>query len=73
MGFAPGGSPIDRQSCDTVDSNSFPGGATDGDQRLCWHTGANTLNAGWRCGKDDFLQSNPNFERLIYTRPGPLE
>ncbi len=64
-GFAPQGSVINRNSCDIIDSQTYPGGgATDGAQRICWHTSASALSSGWRCGKPDFLGST--YERLIY-------
>ncbi|MBK8259546.1 MAG: hypothetical protein IPK82_43670 [Polyangiaceae bacterium] len=64
-GFAPASSPVNRNSCDIVDSLSYPGGgASDGDQRICWHTGGNSLSSGWRCGKDDFIGFN--YERVIF-------
>jgi hypothetical protein len=64
-GFAPQGSPINRNSCDIVDSQSYPGGgAADGDKRICWHTSSSTLASGWRCGKPDFLGAT--HERLIF-------
>lgn len=63
-GFAPAGSPVNRNSCDIIDSQSYPGGgAADGDSRICWHTGG-ALSSGWRCGKPDFLGSN--YERFIF-------
>lgn len=67
-GFAPQGSPLNRNSCDVTDSASYPGGgASDGALRLCWHTNGGTLMAGWRCGKPDFLGGN--YERVIYQAP----
>ncbi|MBK8258780.1 MAG: hypothetical protein IPK82_39750 [Polyangiaceae bacterium] len=64
-GFAPEGSPLNRNSCDIIDSQSFPGGgATDGAFRLCWHTFGNNIDSGWRCGKADSLSGS--HERLIY-------
>lgn len=64
-GFAPAGSPVNRNSCDIVDSQTYPGGgASDGDQRICWHTGGNALSSGWRCGKPDFLGGT--YERLVF-------
>jgi hypothetical protein len=61
MGFAPAGATLSRNSCDT--------GATDGDQRLCWHTGG---GGGWRCGTTTNLNSDAGWERVVYQRPGPL-
>jgi hypothetical protein len=69
-GFAPQGSPINRFSCDTIDSNSFPGGATDGDHRLCWHTTGGRIDHGWRSGRTDFLQFVNTYKRSIYV-PAP--
>ncbi|MFO0592827.1 MAG: hypothetical protein U0441_35110 [Polyangiaceae bacterium] len=64
-GFAPGGSPVNRNSCDIVDSQTYPGGgASDGDLRICWHSGGGFLASGWRCGKPDFLGST--YERLVF-------
>jgi hypothetical protein len=66
-GFAPQGSPINRDSCDIIDSDDFPdGGATDGDHRLCWHTGGGFIEAGWRSGRTDFLQDVDTYRRAIY-------
>jgi hypothetical protein len=65
-GFAPQGSPINRFACDTIDSNSFPGGATDGDHRLCWHTTFGRIDWGWRSGRTDFLQFVNTYKRSIY-------
>jgi hypothetical protein len=62
-GFAPAQSPVNRNSCDIVDSQSYPGGASDGDSRICWHTGG-SLQSGWRCGKPDFLGGS--HERYIF-------
>ena len=67
-GFAPQGSPLNRSSCDIIDSATYPGGgATDGDYRICWHTGSAALSSGWRCGKPDFLGNT--HERVIFTAP----
>ena len=64
-GFAPQGSVINRNSCDIVDSQTYPGGgAVDGDKRICWHTSANALSTGWRCGKPDFLGAT--YERIVF-------
>jgi cysteine-rich repeat protein len=66
-GFAPQGSPIERSSCDYLDSDSYPGagGVSDGDQRLCFHTGGGAIAGGWRCGRTDFLQGTNTHERVI--------
>lgn len=64
-GFAPASSPVNRNSCDIVDSLTYPGGgAADGDKRICWHTGGGSISSGWRCGKPDFLGNT--YERLVY-------
>ncbi len=64
-GFAPQGSILNRNSCDIIDSQSYPGGgATDGAQRICWHTSGNALSTGWRCGKPDFLGAG--YERILF-------
>ena len=64
-GFAPASSPVNRNSCDIVDSQTYPGGgASDGDLRICWHSGGGAIASGWRCGKPDFLGST--YERLVY-------
>ncbi|MCA9528428.1 MAG: hypothetical protein KC549_19220 [Myxococcales bacterium] len=60
-GFAPAGAAVDRFSCDIAPGND--------DQRLCWHTGGDALNGGYRCGANTGL--NGGFERLIYTRDAP--
>jgi hypothetical protein len=62
-GFAPQGDAINRNSCDTVASSI--GGGADGTLRMCWHTGGNNINAGWRCGTNDSIFSG-TFERLIF-------
>jgi hypothetical protein len=60
LGFVPEGELPDRNSCDTGDSR--------GDERMCWHTEANALNTGYRCG-NDFLNSDPGWERVVFTGP----
>lgn len=62
-GFAPGGEPINRASCDTVNPDS-------GD-RLCWHTGPTTLNSGYRCGSNTNI-NNATYERIILQRDGDV-
>ncbi len=66
-GFAPQGLPIQRQSCDVLDSSLAAG--TNGEQRVCWTTFNNTLNDGWRCGQFDQLQQSLAYERVIFERP----
>ena len=74
-GFAPGGSSVNGGPCDASDSATFPGfgGVSDGDQRLCWHTGdlagctSGNICNGWRSGRNDFLQDGvQTHERFIY-------
>lgn len=58
-GFAPAGETVNRNSCDIgVDSNA--------NLRLCWHTFQDTLDTGFRCGDDQFLQDTNQFERVIF-------
>jgi hypothetical protein len=59
-GFAPGGEPVYRFSCDFNQ-----GGQTLPEQRLCWHTGNGALNIGYRCGNND-LNGDTSWERLVY-------
>src|ERR1051325_11656640 len=67
-GFAPQGDVINRSSCDIV-ASSFDGySGPDPTERLCWHTGGNFINSGWRCGANDSLFSSA-FERLIFQAP----
>jgi hypothetical protein len=59
-GFAPGNQAVNRFSCDYNDgSQLLP------DQRLCWHTGNNLINSGYRCGSND-LNGAFNWERVVY-------
>ncbi len=60
-GFAPSGAVVDRDECDVVT-------ATDPDLRLCWHTFAQQLTAGYRCGDND-LNGSTAFERVIFEAP----
>ncbi len=62
MGFAGAGAAVSRNSCDTN------GGAET--NRLCWHTGANNINPGWRCGANTGLNGDNGFERIIYQSAG---
>jgi hypothetical protein len=65
-GFAPQGEPIDRFTCDIVDS-FFAGGEGGPTQevRLCWHTSGGNASPGWRCGANDGL-GGATFERLVF-------
>lgn len=67
-GFAPEGDAIERFTCDTQDS-SIGNGGVHGDQRLCWHTNTGRIDGGWRCGKNDQLNSSFEYERLLFTAP----
>ena len=68
IGFAPSGAVVDRQSCDRVGFPDFGGAVDDGtgSERLCWHTSANALSAGFRCGVTSSFDGT--YERLMYTR-----
>ena len=63
-GFALAGDPIDRDSCDWLDGNYYPGTGTNGDLRLCWHTSGGYINGGWRSGRNDELGAS--YRRVIY-------
>jgi hypothetical protein len=65
-GFAPEGDTIERMTCDVQDSSIGASGG-DGDKRLCWHTASDVLEGGWRCGRNDTLNSSVDFERLLFT------
>jgi hypothetical protein len=67
-GFAPRGLPIHRYTCDITDSTLEEPGEG-GDQRLCWHTSGGYLSSGWRCGRIDMLNSDVNYERVLFTAP----
>ncbi|HVI03260.1 MAG TPA: DUF4215 domain-containing protein [Enhygromyxa sp.] len=41
-GFVLGGDPVNRNSCDVEEVNS--------QYRMCWHTGGDAINEGYRCG-----------------------
>jgi hypothetical protein len=64
-GFAPEGDPITRSTCDTQASSGQ--GGVDGDKRICWHTSGGYIQGGWRCGLKDGLNSDFNYERLLFT------
>ena len=55
-GFALEGDEITRNSCDTESGN--------GQYRLCWHTGDQSINTGYRCGT--IMNNGP--ERIIFHR-----
>jgi hypothetical protein len=60
-GFAPGGQPVNRFSCDYdgMGAQPFP------ELRMCWHTGGGSINSGYRCGNND-LNGGFNWERAVY-------
>jgi hypothetical protein len=58
-GFAPGGLPVNRDSCDFND-----GGQASPQLRLCWHTGGNSLTGGYRCGNDTPFGSD--WHRIVF-------
>lgn len=58
IGFTSVGTDVSRNSCDT--NNTVP------EQRMCWHTGGNSLNGGWRCGANTGL-FDASFERAVWT------
>jgi hypothetical protein len=57
-GFAKLGDALSRNSCDIQNTNPA--------LRLCWHTGGNSLNGGWRCGSTTSLNSSTTWERIVY-------
>jgi hypothetical protein len=62
MGFSPEGAMIFRNKCDF-------GVPEDADKRLCWHT----ISVGsFRYGVEDFLNSNPGWERIVLQRAGTV-
>jgi hypothetical protein len=58
-GFVRQGNTVSRNSCDTDTSGADA-------ERMCWHTGSNTINSGWRCGTTTDLNGDASWERLIY-------
>ncbi|HET8723674.1 MAG TPA: hypothetical protein VFM53_05665, partial [Anaeromyxobacteraceae bacterium] len=74
-GFAPAGAVIDRYTCDVAGGNPGWGPPYDAPPytldstspgRLCWHTGGQFINTGWRCGAAVWLNSDPNWVRVVY-------
>jgi hypothetical protein len=59
-GFAPGGEPVNRSSCDYND-----GTQTQPELRMCWHTYDGNFEGGYRCGSNDLNGAN-NWERLVF-------
>lgn len=60
-GFARQGDALDLDACDLA--SAHPG------ERLCWHTIAGALDAGYRCGSAEGLDADPTHERLIFQAP----
>ncbi len=58
IGFAPGGLPVNRNSCDVAAGSQ--------EQRMCWHSSGGNLTSGHRCGN---AGGGGGIERLIYQRP----
>jgi hypothetical protein len=56
-GFANQGDTVSLCSCDTDTS--------DGQDRLCWHTGGGTINGGYRCGNNVGLNGSTAWERVV--------
>ncbi|MFZ6179234.1 hypothetical protein [Nannocystis pusilla] len=61
-GFAAAGDTVNRIECDEdfVNPQSKP------EQRLCWHTLGDPMDAGYRCGADKGLNGSMDFERVIF-------
>ena len=58
-GFAPGGQPVNRFSCDFNEGNqSLP------HLRMCWHTSGNSISGGYRCGNTTPFGSD--WQRLVF-------
>jgi hypothetical protein len=55
-GFAPGGEVVNRNSCDTANSQSH--------LRMCWHSGGQSINSGYRCG-NNIVGGAGNWERVV--------
>jgi hypothetical protein len=61
-GFALSGDEVNRTECDTAEANS--------EMRLCWHTLANEIGTGYRCGAKYRLHGSFAFERVIFAADG---
>lgn len=59
IGFVAPGTGVSRNSCDTA--------AASPQFRMCWHTGGNALNGGYRCGAQSGLNGARDWERVIWT------
>ena len=69
MGFAPEGVMVDRNTCDFLEIPAWNAAQADfgtGHLRMCWHTAASHLSAGFRCGLAPVFDAT--YERLILTR-----
>jgi hypothetical protein len=69
MGFAPEGVMVDRNTCDFLEIPVWNPAQADfgtGRLRMCWHTAASHLSAGFRCGLA--APFDTTYERLILTR-----
>ncbi len=85
MGFAGLGDTIFQDSADLTDSSLDNHQGLNGNLRLSWHTSAYPgfdydqddtllpveLEQGWRAGYADFLNDNPNWERVVLYAPVP--
>jgi hypothetical protein len=58
-GFAPGGQPVSRQSCDYNDGSQLSP-----ELRMCWHT-SGSITTGYRCGSNN-LNNDFSWERVVY-------
>jgi hypothetical protein len=56
-GFAPENEPVSRNSCDV--------GASQPNLRMCWHSGGQSINTGYRCGNNS-LSGAANWERAVF-------
>jgi len=59
IGFVQPGTGVSRNSCDTANEQA--------QLRLCWHTGGNTFNGGYRCGARTGLNGARDWERVVWT------
>ncbi|MCA9558279.1 MAG: hypothetical protein KC583_06900, partial [Myxococcales bacterium] len=61
IGFAPEGQVVNRNSCDVERGRPA--------ERLCWHTGGDRLNPGYRCGAWTSAGGQGAYERAAWTSP----
>lgn len=64
-GFAPGGSSVFRNSCDTGY------GADTASQRLCWHTYGGNFDYGYSAGGNSEGSGGGNYERFLFAADVP--